>query len=180
MTNFRRVITGQIDGKAVFVADESVEALTAAAIPGVEMLTAWGADEVPGVPNSGTLPSFSGHFPRPNGLRVLLFCLPPDNLPVDWDPTSDAALEEVARKFPGLLEAFDPEHAGMHTSQTIDIAIVLEGSLVLELDDGATRSVDKGAVIIQNGTKHKWSNPTSERAWVLFVLVGAELANNSK
>jgi hypothetical protein len=178
MTNFRRVITGQLDGKAVFVADESVEALTAAAIPGVEMLTAWGTDAVPEVPNSGALPSFTGHFPRPAGLRVLLFCLPPDDLPVDWDPTTDAALEEAALKFPGLLEAFDPEHAGMHTSQTVDIAVVLEGTVVLELDDEATRSLDKGAVIIQNGTKHKWSNPSSERAWVLFVLVGAEPAKN--
>lgn len=178
MTSFRRVVTGQMNGKAVFVADESVEALTAAAIPGVEMLTAWGADNIPGVPNSGALPLFNGHFPRPAGLRVVLFSLPPENLPVDGDPTTDAALEELALKFPGLLESFDPEHAGMHTSQTVDIAIVLEGTVVLELDEGATRSLDKGAVIIQNGTKHKWTNPSSERAWVLFVLVGAELANN--
>ncbi|ALV39913.1 hypothetical protein AU252_01000 [Pseudarthrobacter sulfonivorans] len=52
--------------------------------------------------------------------------------------------EEAALKFPGLLDSFDPEHAGMHTSQTVDIGIVLEGTVELELDDGATTSLVRG------------------------------------
>lgn len=177
MTSFRRVTTGQVDGKAVFVTDESIEALHAAAIPGVEMLTVWGADVIPNVPNIGLLPSFVGHFPPATGLRVLLFSLPPENEPFDWDPSSEAAFAEAALKFPGLLDKFDPEHEGMHTTQTVDIGIVLEGSIILELDDGATRLLEKGAVVVQNGTAHKWINPSDKRAWVLFVLIGASLAN---
>ncbi len=49
----------------------------------------------------------------------------------------DAAVADTEAKFPGLLGYMDPSDPGMHTTDTIDFEVVLEGKIVLELDDGA-------------------------------------------
>jgi len=49
---------------------------------------------------------------------------------------------------------------------------VLDGTIVLELDDGETVALHKGDVVIQNGTRHAWRNPTDAPATVAFFVVG--------
>jgi hypothetical protein len=66
------------------------------------------------------------------------------------------------------------EHPGMHTTDTIDYGMLLEGPLHLELDDGASRKPEPRDVVIQNGTRHAWRNRSDAPATMLFVLVGAE------
>lgn len=172
---FRRAVTGvDAEGRAVFVEDAEMTGVTGKAIPGAELVYVWGSEQTPVAPTDGTLPDFRMHFPDPGGLRFVLFSLPPAGEPVDWDPTSEEAMAEAAEKFPGLMESFDPAHAGFHTSPTVDLAVVLEGSVTLELDDGAARTFGVGDFIVQNGTRHKWSNGGSVRAWVVFVLIGAD------
>jgi quercetin dioxygenase-like cupin family protein len=61
----------------------------------------------------------------------------------------------------------------MHTSDTVDVGIVMSGELWLELDDGAERHLTAGDVVIQNGTRHRWQNRSSEPCVMTFVLVGA-------
>jgi hypothetical protein len=175
--SFRRVVTGvDPNGKAIFVEDTDMAGVTGKAIPGAELVYVWGSEQTPTAPTDGTLPDFRMHFPDPGGLRLVLFSMPPAGEPVDWDPTSEQAMAEATAKFPGLMESFDPAHAGFHTSQTIDLAVVLEGSVALELDDGAACTFTVGDFIVQNGTRHKWSNPGDVRAWVAFVLIGADRA----
>jgi len=60
----------------------------------------------------------------------------------------------------------------MRTTESVDYAIVLEGEPVLELDDGAVRTLRPGD-FVQNGTRHAWRNPTERPATIAFVLVGA-------
>lgn len=174
---FRRAVTG-IDeqGKAVFVDDSEVELITGDAIPGAELVYVWGSDEVPTAPNAGALPGFVGHWPQPGGLRFSLYRMPAAGHTTDVDSRSPAALAEAEQKFPGLVQSFDPDHPGMHTSPTVDLGFVLEGTVTLELDDGVTKTFTKGDLIIQNGTAHKWSNPTEETTWMGFVLIGAHAA----
>jgi quercetin dioxygenase-like cupin family protein len=62
----------------------------------------------------------------------------------------------------------------MHRTQTLDFGVVLEGSIQLELDDGAITSVNAGDVVVQRGTIHAWENVTDRPCRVLFVLVAAE------
>ena len=174
---FRRVVTGtDVSGKAVFVDDSEMKGLTGKAIPGAELIYVWGDEKPPTVPNDGSLPKFAMHFPRQGGIRVALFSLPPVGYPVEWDPASPEALAEAEDKFPGLMQSFDPAHAGMHISQTVDIGFVLEGSVSLELDDGATKTFGAGDFIVQNGNRHMWSNTSGEPAWMVFVLIGADPA----
>lgn len=71
---------------------------------------------------------------------------------------------------------FAPNSTGfMHRSQSLDYGIVLEGNVVLELDDGSTTHMTRGDVAIQRATMHAWSNPSqTEWARVLFVLQDCE------
>lgn len=67
---------------------------------------------------------------------------------------------------------FAPNSNGfMHRTQSLDYGIVLEGNVILELDDGSKTLMTRGDVAIQRGTMHAWNNPSqTEWARVLFVL----------
>jgi quercetin dioxygenase-like cupin family protein len=103
----------------------------------------------------------------------------PPNLNDDADIKSHRAV--VARgKIPAVLPHgtvcrfvdFEPNSKGfMHRTQSLDYGIVMEGEVVLELDDGSATRMTRGDVAIQRGTIHAWSNPNpTEWARVLFVL----------
>lgn len=70
---------------------------------------------------------------------------------------------------------FAPRRSGpMHRTSSIDYGIVLEGEIVLELDDGVTRVLNKGDVCVQRGTMHAWHNRTDDWVKVAFVLIDAK------
>jgi quercetin dioxygenase-like cupin family protein len=88
-----------------------------------------------------------------------------------FDPAAAAAEQALAQ--PGLAERFEPDAPGMHTTETIDYAVVLDGAITLELDAGRTVELGTGDVVIQNGTRHAWRNPGEHPATVAFFVVGA-------
>jgi len=98
---------------------------------------------------------------------------PPDS--VMADPTFDgfAAGREHAEQSPGLVDFFEPDAPGMHTTPTIDYGIVLEGEIWLELDDGETVHLKKHDVIVQNATRHAWRNKSATSTKMAFVLIGS-------
>jgi quercetin dioxygenase-like cupin family protein len=61
--------------------------------------------------------------------------------------------------------------ADMHRTRTIDYGIVLEGEVVLELDDGSETRFTSGDILVQRGTAHAWYNRSDSTARMLFVLV---------
>lgn len=63
----------------------------------------------------------------------------------------------------------------MHVTDSVDYDVVLEGEIVLELDDGQTVELTKHDVV-QHGTRHPWRNTNDQPATMLFVLVGANRA----
>ena len=63
----------------------------------------------------------------------------------------------------------------MHTTESVDYAIVLEGEIWLELDNDELVQLARGDVVVQNGTRHAWRNRSNEPATLAFVNVGAEL-----
>lgn len=65
-----------------------------------------------------------------------------------------------------------PGNVGMmHRTQSLDYAVVLDGNVVLELDDGSRTLVARGDVAVQRATIHAWTNASAtEWARVLFVL----------
>ena len=61
----------------------------------------------------------------------------------------------------------------MHTTATVDFEVVLSGSVTLELDDGASVTLHPGDTVVQNGTRHRWSNPGDVPVVIAVFLIGA-------
>lgn len=66
----------------------------------------------------------------------------------------------------------DARHPYMHRTDTVDFAIVLEGSITMILDHEDV-ALDAGDIVIQRGTNHAWSNRGTTPCRIAFVLVSA-------
>lgn len=173
--DIRCVVTGQNkSGKSVFVRDTRVEPVSLALLPGYEFHRLWGSDSVVALPSDGTPPAQPRYFPPENGFRFCFFTLPPQTKTNLAESPTPAAMEEVQRKLPGMIEVLEPEHPGMHTTDTVDFDVVLSGEVCLELDDGAEVLLKAGDCVIQNGTRHAWHNRSSEKCVIAVALVGAQ------
>lgn len=171
----RRVVTGHDEaGAAVFASDEVVEPITSDLVPGMEFFRLWGSDETCRFPDDGSPRPAVQYFPPVGGFRFGLFTVPPDSTTMLDDIDFVAAFEEIESKLPGLIGHLEPEAPGMHTTATVDYEYVVSGRVVLELDDGATRELGPGDVVVQNGTRHAWRNPFDETCVMVVVLIGAE------
>jgi hypothetical protein len=111
--------------------------------------------------------------PGPGGTHLMIVTFPPDAMMMrpEFDPMAFGA--EFAATMPGLAEKFEQDSPGMHRTDSIDYDVVLDGEIVLELDDGQTVPLAKHDVVVQHGTRHAWRNASSQPATMLFVLVGA-------
>lgn len=70
-----------------------------------------------------------------------------------------------------LINEMPPGSASpMHRTETVDYGIVLDGEVVLVLDDAETL-LHPGDVIVQRGTHHRWENRSAGPARVAFVLI---------
>jgi hypothetical protein len=98
---------------------------------------------------------------------------------IDFPPPSGTR-EEMAALAKGVFEQLYPDarhqpsgrSAGMHETDTIDYAIVLQGEIwaVLDRDETLMRA---GDILIQRGTNHAWENRSEQVARVAFVLIDA-------
>ena len=169
----RRVVTGHdSNGKAVFASDEMVAPITLAAMPGSAFHRLWGSDVPQTYPDAGEQPDGPAYFPPVGGFRFGLFTSPPEQ-EADYPEDMEAAMGEIEAKLPGLMAHMELDEPGMHTTDTTDYEIVLSGTIVLELDDGAEVTLSPGDTVVQNGTRHRWRNPGTEPAVLGVVLVGA-------
>jgi mannose-6-phosphate isomerase-like protein (cupin superfamily) len=176
--NVRRVVTGRDEtGKSVFVSDDKVEPIRLGLMPGLEFVRLWGGDETPALPANGSQPVARTFFPPAGGYRFSFVTIPPEGsatLPDDLDV--QRAIAEVNEKLPGMMDHIEPDNPGMHTTETVDLDLVVSGEVYLELDDGAEAQLRTGDCVIQNGTRHAWHNRSSEPCTMLSILVGAERA----
>ena len=171
----RRVVTGHdASGRSVFVSDQTVAPDEPLLLPGAEFHQLWGGDETPSFPGDGTKPAYRTYFAPVGGFRFGLFSIPPGTTAGGQEVDAGAAIEDVEAKLPGLLQYMDPTDPGMHTTDTIDFEVVLEGTVVLELGDGAEVTLLPGDTVVQNGTRHRWRNPGDGTARVAVFMCGAE------
>jgi quercetin dioxygenase-like cupin family protein len=61
-----------------------------------------------------------------------------------------------------------------HRTDSIDYAVVISGSIEMELDDGFVVTLKAGDVLVQRGTIHNWVNRGTEPCVVAFVLISAK------
>ena len=175
----RLIVTGHNDlGEAVFVADTQPEPLSMQALPGADFYLMWGtADGVPKVGEQDPAPVLRPYFPGVGGSRVIfLRWAPHSSEPVPaGDP--EAMVREAADKFPGLLDTFEEGGEGMHTTDTVDYAICLEGELCLILDNDAEVTLTPGTCVVQLGTRHAWKNRSDQSSLMCYVQLGAVRAS---
>jgi Cupin domain len=170
----RRVVTGHAaDGKSVFVSDETIEPVTLTLLPGAEFHQLWARDATASIPDDTTTTPRPVYFPAVGGFRFGFFTLGPESVASPADIDIEAALNELSEKLPGMAEVMEPEHPGMHTTDTIDFDIVISGEVWLELDDGAEVQLRAGDSVIQNGTRHAWHNRSSQPCTLAVALIGA-------
>jgi len=89
--------------------------------------------------------------------------------------TSKTAMIHAAATFGGIFkdashDKRDGKHPGMHTTDTVDYAIVLEGEIWAVMDEDETL-MRAGDVLIQRGTNHAWANRSDKTARIAFVLI---------
>ena len=168
----RRVVTGHSpDGTAVFVSDQTVQPYIAGIGGGFSQL--WGGDAAPSFPDDGLRPPATSYFPPVGGFRFGLFSVPPHDVVVDPSVDLGESLAAFEQQLPGLLQYMEPDNPGMHTTPTVDFEVVISGEVVLELDDGAEVTLRAGDTVVQNGTRHRWSNRGSEPAVLAVFICGA-------
>ena len=174
----RCVVTGQKEeGRSVIVDDKQVEPISVSLLPGTEFHRMWGSNGPPTLPTAGQPPNQDGYFPPPGGYRFSFFTLGPDSVSMPDDLDLEAALVELGTKLPGLAEVMEPDHPGMHTTDTVDLDLVVSGEVWLELDDGEEVHLRAGDCVVQNGTRHAWRNRSSEPAVLFVALLGATRAS---
>jgi mannose-6-phosphate isomerase-like protein (cupin superfamily) len=91
--------------------------------------------------------------PSPGGSRCVLAHMPPDS-------------ETPAQPRP-QIPGIEPD--GFHTTRTVDYDFVIEGPLVLLLDEGSVE-LETGDVVVQQATRHAWRNPGKRPAKLLAVI----------
>jgi len=129
----RRVVTGHDGaGRAVFESDGAPPKT-------VEMVSeVFSLDGPPREATDGGDGGGPGYAlePPPGGATVRIIRLPSTG---DWLPV------------PGAPD----DRPGWHTTDTLDVEVILEGEIVLDLDDGEHR-LGVGDVVVQRGTAHRW------------------------
>lgn len=110
-----------------------------------------------------------GVSPPASGNVIRIIDYPPE-------PKDPAALTKMfdaisSKLFPDSRKhRAEGTHPGMHTTETIDYAIVLHGEIyaVMEEEEILMRA---GDVLIQRGTAHAWSNRSNDFARLCIVLI---------
>jgi mannose-6-phosphate isomerase-like protein (cupin superfamily) len=173
--NMRQIITGHDkEGKAVFLAEEEVAATEVSLIPGYKTFELWSTNGRRTVPHTGPFPGVPGYFPGEAGAVFRVIVLPPMQEGGADIELTDESVAEAQSKLPGFLDHLELDDPGMHTTDSIDFGIVLQGEIHLELDDGEQRCMRAGDCVVQNGTRHAWRNRSGEPVTMAFVLLGAE------
>ncbi|CAN0432000.1 unnamed protein product, partial [Phaeothamnion confervicola] len=113
-------------------------------------------------------------MPNRNGTVVRINHFPPES-----EAVRKMTAEDSQRAFAALgnqkAATFGKggRHPLMHRTESIDYAIVLEGEIVMVMDDQDVH-LKAGDVLVQCGTNHAWSNRSDKPCVVCFVLVDGE------
>ena len=113
------------------------------------------------------------HLKKVSANEIWLFKSVPADLADTSDPVSEPLPDSdqtasgrvttrIVRYEPGL-------EYPMHTTWSVDLAIVITGRLELKLEDGST-VVGPGDIVVQRGTPHGWRVVGDQPVVVVFVL----------
>ena len=89
-------------------------------------------------------------------------------------------LMPVAGHLLRIIDIYPPRQGGrrtvMHRTQTLDYVVVIEGEVVLVLEDGEV-VLRQSDVVVQRGTNHAWENRSEELARLAFFHLEARFSD---
>lgn len=179
----RRVVTGNdANGKSKVVWDGPAPDQHPGAIPGSGWIDFWVWNETPS-PLSGATDDGSLHydFPGPKGgghWRVVQGVGKPANYDAAKDthivkPHAPIETPEGRRWDRGGMAYYQ---GGMHKTETVDYAIIIDGSRTLVLDDCEVEW-NVGDVVIDVGAWHQWSSRLPEGGRIAFDMIAAKFVD---
>jgi hypothetical protein len=168
------VAANDANGRSRIASDAPPGAVrTGAERPGYRVSNLWAIFGAPAPIGDGDrVAEIKGLLPPKNGnvLRIL------DYPPEPKDPVAREKMFEAmfTKLFPqGHHRPKNARHPGMHSTDTIDYAIVLAGEIYAVMDEGETL-LRTGDILIQCGTVHAWSNRSDRFARLAVVLIDAK------
>ena len=181
----RRVVTGHdVQGRAVILEDAPPpRVVRVGGEIGPLFHEVWNTRETPArIDHASGEPPEEGIIlaPPKGGTRIRVLDIPPE------DERLARLTPEEARAHFAEVGAADASahtdegpsrHVFMHRTQTIDYGVVLEGELVLIMDEGET-TVRAGDIVIQRGTNHGWSNRSDRNCRIAFILVDGQFVDD--
>jgi mannose-6-phosphate isomerase-like protein (cupin superfamily) len=152
----RRVVTGhRADGKSTVLIDSLAPNVKQRAAGNASTLL-WVTDECPAALSDGADRATRdiGVPPPRRGSIFRIAEFPPGT--EARAPDNDALLRDFGIG-DDVLRGHPPRDPSIHRTRSLDYVVVLEGEIVLLLDDSET-TLRAGDVVIQRGTNHAWSN----------------------
>ena len=138
--------------------------------PGYRSVNVWRTEGMPlPIAAPDTIEDHVGILPPTNGTILRVIDFPPE--PKD----AAEAKRRIQATFGTIFSdaAHDKRegaHPGMHRTETIDYAIILEGEIWAVMDEAETL-MKTGDVMVQRGTNHAWANRSDRTARICFVLM---------
>lgn len=177
MPPVRRIVTGyNAQGRSFLEEDGASPAQkTMPERPGYRVTNLWSTSPDGTVRSPDSIAQHSGVLPPAGGTVIRI---------IEWpaEPEDPAELRRLMDKtfaamYPDAQRDVKPgEHPGMHTTDTVDYAIVLEGEIVAIMEEGETL-MRQGDVLVQRGTPHAWANRSGKLVKVAFILIDTRRAS---
>jgi len=122
-------------------------------------------------------------LPSGNGVQTIWSN---ETAPADLSESGDRADVQVPIVNNGsifrIIDVAPNSPGHMHRTTSIDYAVLLSGTLLMHLDGGSKTTLNAGDFVVQQGTNHRWENPTGQWARLMAVLLPAHepLINGKK
>jgi hypothetical protein len=171
----RRIVTGHnSEGKSVVISDN----LFAPGDPNVMnpaeerdfcLTEIWRIAANPHVNDEDTVEGKPIIFGPPKGGITIKIC----ELPAERKRNHSGRAKRYAAL--GASHGFEENlkrHPAMHTTETVDVIVVISGRMQLIMDEGEIM-IGASDIIIQRGTNHAWTNPFDEPCVYAAILVDA-------
>src|ERR1700681_376425 len=172
---YRRIVTGNVNGKAAVKSDDPLPAYEFRTIPGNEHTLIWVNPATPDLSKEQRFDRYPDSVvPGPGGTSLHFVTFPPASVFSDPSFDGEAARDEALIRLRGLADHFEKEDPAIHKTNTVDYAVVYDGEIWLEPDDSETLHLKRVDAVVQNGTRHAWRNKSTKPVTMLFFLNGAK------
>ncbi|MGC2767601.1 MAG: hypothetical protein WB607_18985, partial [Candidatus Acidiferrum sp.] len=122
---YRRIVTGNVNGRAVVQSDEPLPAYEFRTVPGYEHTLIWVNPATPDLSKEQRFDIYPGSVvPGPGGTSLHFVTFPPSSVFADPSSDGEAARNEALVRLRGLADHFEKEDPAMHKTNTVDYALL--------------------------------------------------------